>query len=91
MTKKYVQDHRPPRTDEAAAWLEREVAEQQRRYEAIVTEMNDLNAERDKWYTEFLEIIQTKGFNVTGDQRRVIGPDEVPEKPDRDDALQVVW
>ena len=88
---KHVQDSKPPRSPEAAEWLETEVAAQQARYEAIVAEQEALTAEREQWYAEFLHIIQTKGFNVTGDQRRVIEGDEVPEKPDRDDAMRVVW
>ena len=91
MPRKYVQDSKPPRSAAAEAWLEEEVAEQQRRYDAIVAEMDSIESDREKWYAQFLEIIQTKGFNVTGDQRRVIPADEIPEKPDRDDAMRVVW
>lgn len=90
-TKKYVQDDKPARLDEAQAWLDEEIAEQHRRYEAIVAEQEALTPEREGWYAEFLQIIQSKGFNVTGDMRRVITPEEIPEKPDRDDAMRVVW
>ncbi len=89
--KKYVQDSKPPRAEDAQAWLDEEVEVQQRRYEAIVREQEELTPERERWYAEFLQIVQTRGFNVTGDQRRVIPPEEVPEKPDRDDAMRVVW
>ncbi len=88
---KHVQDHRPPRTDEAQAWVEEEIDDQERRYQAIVKEQEDLTSEREKWYAEFLHIVQTRGFNVTGDMRRQIPKDEIPEKPDRDNAMQVVW
>lgn len=88
---KYVQDLKPQRTDEQAAWVAEEIAEQERRYQGIVKEQEDLTSEREKWYAEFLHIVQTKGFNVTGDMRRAITPEEVPEKPDRDDAMKVVW
>ncbi len=88
---KHVQDDKPRRTKEAAAWLEEEVAAQLQRYQAIVDEQTALTPEREKWYAEFLHIVSTRGFNVTGDMRRVISKDEIPEKPDRDDAMNVVW
>lgn len=90
-TRKYVQDDKPARLPEAQAWLDEEIAEQRRRYEAIVAEQEALVPQRESWYAEFLEIIQTKGFNVTGDMRRVIPREEIPEKPDHDDAMRVVW
>ncbi len=88
---KYVQDLKPPRDAEAKAWLEEEIAAQEVRYQGIVDEQVGLTADREKWYAEFLEIVQTRGFNVTGDVRRVIKPEEVPQKPDREDAMKVVW
>lgn len=88
---KYVQDEKPPMTDEAKAWLEKEVATQEDRYKAIVDEQDALIPEREKWYADFLEIVQTKGFNYTGDERRPISKEETPEKPDRPDAMRVVW
>lgn len=88
---KHVQDHRPPVTKEARAWLKEEVEDQERRYQAIVKEQEALTSEREKWYAEFLHIVQTRGFNVTGDMRRPISKEEVPEKPDRNNAMQVVW
>ena len=89
--KKHVQDLKPARGEEAEAWLVEETTAQEARYAAIVAEQEALTPEREKWYAEFLDIVQTKGFNVTGDQRRVIAPEEVPEKPDRPDAMKVVW
>ena len=86
-----VQNDKPPRSAEAQAWLEAETADQQRRYEGIVAEQQALTPDRERWYAEFLEIVSTRGFNVTGDQRRVIGEDELPRKPDRPDAMKVVW
>lgn len=91
LTRKHVQDDKPARLAEAQAWLDEEIAEQRRRYEAIVAEQEALVPQREGWYAEFLEIIQSKGFNVTGDMRRVIPREEIPEKPDRDDAMRVVW
>ncbi len=78
---KRVQDLKPPRQPDAQAWIKENVAEQKRRYAAIVKEMNDLERDREKWYAEFLRIIQTRGFNVNGDQRVVIPPKLVPKKP----------
>lgn len=78
---KRVQDKRPPRTKEAEAWMKENVAEQKKRYAAIVKEQDELGPQREKWVAEFLRIIQTRGFNVTGDVRRVIKPSEVPKKP----------
>ena len=43
----------------------------------------DLAPEREQWYREFLQIVQTRGFNANGDQRRVITAAEVPKKPNR--------
>ncbi|MEM7612444.1 MAG: hypothetical protein AAF270_12230 [Pseudomonadota bacterium] len=86
-----VQRHKPARGKEATEWLEEEIAAQQLRYQAIVEEQEALTPEREKWYEEFLHIVSTKGFNMTGDQRRVIGKDELPKKPDRPDAMKVVW
>jgi hypothetical protein len=85
---KRVQDQKPPRSGEAKAWLQDNILEQKKRHAAIQKEMNeDLAPQRERWYREFLEVIQTKGFNVTGDQRRVIKPAEVPKKPKRPDRV----
>jgi hypothetical protein len=86
-----VQNHKPKIGKEAAQWLAREIKAQEQRHAAIVAEQEALTPERERWYAEFLEIVQTRGFNVTGDQRRVIEPHEVPERPDREDAMRVVW
>lgn len=78
---KRVQDVKPVRTKESAAWFEENVAEQEVRYAAIVKEQDELGPQRERWVEEFLRIIQTKGFNVTGDTRRVIKPEEIAKKP----------
>ncbi|MEL7538628.1 MAG: hypothetical protein AAFZ58_10675 [Pseudomonadota bacterium] len=88
---KNVQDHKPPRSKQAEEWLTEEIASQEQRYQAIIDEQTALTPEREKWYAEFLRIVSTKGFNVTGDMRRVITEEELPTKPDRDDAMKVVW
>jgi len=88
---KYVQDEKPPITEGAQNWLEQEARSQEDRYKEIVAEMDGIEGDREQWYAEFLEIIQTKGFSVTGDERRAISKEELPEKPDRPDAMRVVW
>lgn len=78
---KRVQDCKPPRKADAQAWFKENVAEQKKRYATIVKEMDELERDREKWYAEFLRIIQTRGFNVNGDQRVVIPAKLVPKKP----------
>lgn len=71
------------RSREVEAWLKREVAEQKRRYKKIVHEQEALSPKRDRWIAEFLQRIQTRGFNVHSDQLRKIRPEEIPQKPKR--------
>ena len=81
---KRVQDTKPARPADAKAWVQENILEQKKRHAAIQKEMNeDLAPKREQWYREFLQIVQTKGFNVTGDTRRAIKPAEVPKKPNR--------
>ncbi len=80
MTKR-VQDAKPARSKDTDAWFKENVAEQKKRYAAIVQEQDGLSAQREKWVEAFLQIIQTKGFNVNGDTRRVIKPSEIAKKP----------
>lgn len=72
------------RSAEAQKWLEEEIAEQEERYKKIVAEMQALNDQREQWYQEFLERIQKYGFNMDGDQRVPISPDDIPVRPDGD-------
>ena len=88
---KRVQDVRPKVTKEAEAWLSENIAEQKKRYAAIVKEQDELGTQREKWVEEFLRIIQEKGFNVNGDMRRRIKPEEVPSKPKGMKRHQVVF
>jgi hypothetical protein len=75
-------EHR--RTPAAKAWLKREVREQAARYKRISTHINEtMHPQRERWYAEFLERIQTRGYSVTYDQLRKITPAEVPQKPKR--------
>jgi len=82
-----VQDQKPKRSKAAQAWIDENVHEQRQRYHAIVQEMEALAPERAGWYQEFLDVIQTRGFNVSGDTRRKIRSDELPRKPDREDRV----
>lgn len=82
-----VQDRKPRRNKAAQGWLETSVAEQRTRHAAIAAEMEKLEPVRRRWYQEFLEIIQARGFNVTGDERRRISKDELPSKPRRKDRV----
>lgn len=63
------------------AWLEQEIAEQSARYKGIVKAMEDLAPTRDRWYAEFLDRIQTRGFNTDGDARTKIKLSDIPVKP----------
>jgi hypothetical protein len=78
---KRVQHLKPARKADAQAWLRENVAEQKKRYAAIVKEMNGIGAQREKWYADFLKIVSTKGFNVNGDMRVVIPSKSLPKKP----------
>lgn len=78
---KRVQDLKPARKADAQAWFKENVAEQKRRYAEIVKEMDSIERDREKWYAEFLRIIQTRGFNANGDQRVVIPAKLIPKKP----------
>lgn len=78
---KRVQDTKPARKADAQAWFKENVAEQKKRYAAIVREQNGLEKEREKWYADFLQRVQTKGFNANGDQKVVIPAKLIPKKP----------
>jgi hypothetical protein len=71
------------RSKEVETWLKREAAEQKRRYEKIVKEQDALSPKRDKWIADFLERIQTRGFNVHSDMLRKIPAAEIPKQPRR--------
>lgn len=83
----FIEHARSPKEE---AWLEEEIAEQERRFEAIEQSMEDLEPLRAQWYAEFFDRISTIGFNVDGDDKQVIPRDRLPLRPeDRDD--RVVW
>lgn len=74
---------RHKRSPEAERWLKAETVDQKKRYRKIVAEQDALSPKREKWVAAFLERIQSKGFNVHADIRRVIAPEEIPAKPRR--------
>ena len=85
---KRVQDTALPRSDDVKKWLRQNIAEQKKRHRGIMKEMNDdLAAQRVKWYKKFLKDIQTTGFNVTGDMKRIIKKSELPTQPKRKDKV----
>lgn len=71
------------RTATEEKWLKEEIAEQVERHKKICAEMEALTPQREIWYGEFLQRIQTRGFNFDGDSRRKIAPEDIPVKPDR--------
>lgn len=76
---------KPERSAEASAWLDAEIAEQKKRYAKIEGEMNnDLAEQREEWYREFEQRLQTRGFNWHADNLRIIKPEEIYPKPDRE-------
>jgi hypothetical protein len=71
--------------------MDEELVAQEARYKAIVEELDGISEERAEWIDEFLRLIQTRGFNVTGDTKRKIPDEEMPKKPARPDATRVIW
>jgi hypothetical protein len=88
---KHVQDDKPPMIKEAKAWMEQEIEAQEARYKTIVEEIDGIEEQRAEWIEEFLSLIQTRGFHITGDMTRKVAKEEIPEKPDRPDAMRVIW
>ncbi len=72
-----------------AAWLAREIAEQEKRYRGIVREMEALEQRRRRWILAFYERIQTRGYSVHAGLRRKVAPEEVPPLPKG--KIRVVW
>ena len=74
---------KPQRSESVQKWIDTEVAEQVERYKQIAKEMNvDLEDQREQWYREFEDRIQTTGFFWHADNKKVIRPDEIYPKPD---------
>jgi hypothetical protein len=78
-----VQDKKPKRNKAAEAWIKENTAEQKVRYQAIVDEMEALWPQRRKWYKEFLQVIQTRGWNMDGDMLLKIPKKDIPKEPKR--------
>lgn len=84
---KRVQDKKPKRSKTVQAWIDEKLATQVERHEAIAKEMDELASTRAGWYEDFLNVIQTKGFNFDGENRRKIPDNELPKKPNRKDRV----
>ncbi len=75
---------KPSRSKKADVWIKQEIKEQIIRYKKIERAMNlEIAAQRDLWFVEFEQRIQTRGFNVHADIRRKIKPEEIYIKPKR--------
>lgn len=75
---------KPARAKEVEAWVKQELKEQKARYKKIEHAMNvELAPQREIWYAEFEERIQTRGFNTHADNRRKIKPEELYPRPKR--------
>jgi len=84
MSKKIL-NQKPKRETEVEAWLAEEVREQRERYEKIAYEMNMAIADqRERWIQEFYQRIQTTGFYWHADNKKIIKPEEIFQKPDRE-------
>lgn len=78
-----VQDKAPPANAEQQAWIDSCAEEQRARHLQIVADMDALAEQRDRWIDEFVDRIQTLGFNYNCDEKRLIPEDEAPQRPDR--------
>lgn len=76
-----VQDKKPKRNKGVQAWIAENVAEQKVRHQAIIDEMEELWPQRNKWYKEFLRVIQTRGWNRDGDSLLKIPKKDIPKEP----------
>ncbi len=74
---------KPKRSHTVETWLRQELKEQEARYKKIVREMDALAPKRDRWIEEFLQRIQTRGFNVHSSILRKIKREEIPKRPKR--------
>lgn len=66
---------------EVAAWLARELRDQERRYRRIVRDMEALESRRRRWVQEFYRRIQDTGFYVHADIKRRVAPEAIPPLP----------
>lgn len=65
-------------------WLRQEIKEQKARYKKIAQAINiELDEQREQWFREFEQRIQTTGFNTHADLKRKIKPEEIYPRPKR--------
>ncbi len=80
-----LKNQKPKRSEEVKKWLAEEIREQRERYERIAYAMNvELAGQRERWIQEFYERIQTTGFYWHADNKKIIKPEEIFPKPDRE-------
>lgn len=77
------------RDPEAEAWIEEETREQEERFDKIAKQMDDLKPKREKWYQQFFDRIQNRGYNADADDKVKIAPEDIPLQDGRED--QVIW
>ena len=65
------------------AWIEEEAREQEARFEAIATQMDEMKPVREKYYQEFFDRIQTIGYNMDADDKMQVEPADVAVDVDR--------
>lgn len=74
---------RHKRSREAERWMKQETRDQKARFRKIVAEQDALGPKRDRWIADFLERIQTRGFNFHADVLHKIPKEKIPKKPKR--------
>lgn len=77
------------RNPKVEVWLRQELQEQAARYRKIQSQMDSLTPRRERWIKEFLERIQTRGFNVHSGILRKIKAEELHKRRKR--KLRVVY
>lgn len=87
---KRVQDVKPARKKDAQAWMDENIAEQEKRYAEIVAEMDGIDEQREQWYAEFLQRVATSGWNTHAAEKRVVKAKDLPRKP-KGHRNRVVW
>ncbi len=81
-------EHEVP--EEVKEWIKGEIEAQEARFAKIDQEMKDLAPTREQWYQEFFDRLTTIGFNMSGDDKLVLKPEQLPVKPDGCED-PVVW
>lgn len=82
---KQIIKQKPERNEEVQEWIDEEAAKQRERHKKIAYEMNvELADQREHWYREFEQRIQTTGTNIHADIKKIVEPEDIYEKPDRE-------